>query len=199
MQEQIDNLILQQFANNQFYLMMPSSSHSSDIEKTYTSRGFLVRTINGTTKISWKNPEIDPMKKPTKHIYSYFTATDLYQVLTKGKDLRSLTNALVYENLIREKSIVKTVELNKNVVYNLFNDAINRAIQKGFNVTVQDSGIITSIKIQDDVITPSNPNINPENPSFDLTNAISNDENNELTLGSDDKLYVENPLQTENW
>lgn len=199
MQEQLDNLILNRVLTFHFDLTLPSSSYSRDIERTYKSRGFNVRTIGDNTTISWKNPEIDAMKKPTKNIYSFFTATDLYQVLTKGKDLRSLTNALVYEELIREKSVTKTVELDKQAVYNLFNDAINRTIQKGYIVTVQDSGIITSVKVNNGTTNDGLSGSGDSGVIVDLLDAISNDENNELTLGSDEKLYVENPLKSENW
>lgn len=201
MQEQIDLMILEQVSNGHFCLSVKFSTHSRDIEREYKSRGFTVRSNNENTVISWDRPHLDPTQRPNKKIFSYFTAQQLYYVLTVGKDLRSWTNAVVYENLIREKTIVDTHGMEKTTVYNLFANAITKAQDDGFIVTITDEGVITSNRNMDfnvDDIREVDVDI-VDGYENDLLSIISNDSNNILELGTDNKLYVENSLKSENW
>lgn len=201
MLDQLDMLILEKVSEGAFELTIPYSTNSRSIERTYRSRGFLVRSDSQDTKIIWRNPDIDPMVVPNKKIYSYFTAQQLYFVLTKGKDLRRLTNVSVYEKLIREQTIVDTYEMDKLAVYNLFKEAIQKAEYKGYTVVVNDLGIITS-KMNPIDHTNCDGQITPTTsapPTGDARELISKDDFNNLTTGSDNKLYVENPLKTTEW
>lgn len=203
MQEQIDLMILERVANGFFDLSVKFSSHSRDIEREYKSRGFKVRSNESFTVINWSHPELDKMQKPNKRIFSFFNAQQIYYVLTVGKDLRHLTSAVVYESLIREKQIIETYGMEKTSVYNLFNEAINWAEAKGFIVVINDHGVISSNKNMDfDVNDVRNIDKNVTdntNNCNDLLDVISKDKHNKLTLGTDEKLYVNNPLKTENW
>ncbi len=149
MQDQLDMMILERVSDGHFDISIPYSEHSKDIEREYRSRGFLVRSNNEATDIFWRNPDLDKMVKPNTKIFSLFTAQQLYYVLTTGKDLRRLTNVIVYQELIRENRIEQTYGMEKTAVYNLFNQAINKAIDEGFTVVVNDYGVITSNKNKD--------------------------------------------------
>ena len=149
MQDQLDLLILERVSEGHFDISIPYSQHSKDIEREYRSRGFLVRSNNETTDIIWRNPDLDKMVKPNKKIYSLFTAQHLYYVLTNGKDLRRLTNVIIYQELIRELTIEQTYGMDKLAVYNLFNQAIEKAIDEGYTVAINEYGVITSNKNKD--------------------------------------------------
>lgn len=144
MQDQLDMMILDRVSEGNFDISIPYSQHSKDIEREYRSRGFLVRSNNETTSIIWRTPDLDKMVKPNTKIFSLFTAQQLYYVLTKGKDLRRLTNVIVYQELKREITIEQTYGMDKLAVYNLFNEAINKAIDDGYTVSINDYGVITS-------------------------------------------------------
>lgn len=168
MQEQLDMLILDRVANGHFDVHV-QSDHYRHIEKEYKSRGFRVRTYGtGITTISWKNPHLDLMMQPNTKIFSLFTAQQLYYVLTNGKDHRHLTNASVYQKLIREKSIVDTHGMSKLAAYNLFREAIEKATSQGFNVVVDDSGVISSTKVDNTTHHPDNrPPVEGTDPDAD--------------------------------
>lgn len=172
MQEQLDMLILDRVANGHFDVNV-QTEHYRHIEKEYKSRGFRVRTHNtGITVISWKNPHLDSMQQPNKKIFSLFTAQQLYYVLTNGKDHRHLTNASVYQKLIREKSIIDTHGMSKLAAYNLFREAIENATAQGFNVVVDDSGVISSTKVDNITHHPDNrppvEGTDPDAEDFDM-------------------------------
>lgn len=203
MQEQIDLMILERVSNGFFTLVVPYSNHSRDIEREYKSRGFKVRSNDQVTMINWESPQLDKMQQPNKRVFSYFTAQHLYYVLTQGKDLRHLTDAVVYEHLIREKQIIETYGMEKITVYNLFNEAITKAEAKGFVVVINDQGVISSNKNMDfdvnDIRDVDKDNGDNSNNCNDLLTVISKDNFNNLTIGDDNKLYVNNPLKSENW
>lgn len=144
MQEQIDLLILDRVAGGFFDIQLKYSENSRAIERVFKERGFTVRSNEAFTTISWYNPQLDKMIKPNKKIFSLFTAQDLYYVLTNGKDLRHLTSAVVYEKLIREKEIIETYGMDKVAVFNLFNYAISEAEKKGYEIVINDQGVVTS-------------------------------------------------------
>lgn len=204
MQEQIDLMILERVSNGFFDLSVKYSIHSRDIEREYKSRGFKVRSDESFTTINWANPQLDK-QQPNKRIFSFFTAQQLYYVLTTGKDLRYLTSAVVYEKLIREKQINETYGMEKTTVYNLFNQAITLAEEKGYRVVINDQGVITSHKnMEFDVndvreIDQGNIDNGGSNNWDDLLAVISRDKYNSLEIGTDEKLYVNNPLKSENW
>lgn len=203
MQEQIDLMILERVASGFFFLKLNYSEHSRDIEREYKSRGFKVRSSEYFTVINWESPQLDPMQQPNKKIFSYFTAQQLYYVLTNGKDLRHLTDAVVYEKLIREKQIIETYGMEKITVYNLFNEAINLAEKDGFIVVINDNGVVSSNKNLDfdvDDVREVDKDITDTTGNYnDLLSIISKDQHNNLELGQDNKLYVESPLKSENW
>lgn len=146
MQEQIDLMILERVANGFFELVLEYSANSRDIEREYKSRGFKVRSNEKLTTINWSHPHLDRMQKPNTRIFSYFTAQQLYYVLTQGKDLRALTSAVIYERLIREKQTIETYGMQKSAVFNLFSSAIEMAQQKGFIVVINDDGVLSCNK-----------------------------------------------------
>lgn len=201
MQTQIDMMILERVSDGFFSLTLDSTSSDKYIEDQYRGRGFLVRQVGNIITIDWSRPDIDGLQKPQTKIYSNFTAQQLYQVMTAGLDLRSVTNVIVYENIIRGIDTVSTYGMQKNTVYNMYQKAIDRAIGEGYIVVITDDGIIKSSldtptpisnKIEVEGFTPNTTNINP----VDL---ISNTPNNEIELGNDFKLFVDNPLKSENW
>lgn len=203
MQEQIDLMILERVSEGHFNLSIKFSNHSRDIEREYKTRGFKVRSDDHFTVISWDHPHLDPMQKPNKKIFSYFTAQQLYYVLTVGKDLRRWTNAVMYESLIREKQVIDTYGMDKAAVHNLFYTAITQAEAKGFVVVISDQGVITSNRNMDfdvdEVRVVDTNNVDCSNNCNDLLSIISKNPNNKLELGTDKKLYVENSLKSENW
>lgn len=146
MQEQIDLMILERVSHGFFDLSVKYSVHSRDIEREYKERGFKVRSDENFTTIMWSNPHLDRMQKPNSKIFSYFNAQQLYYVLTQGKDLRHLTSAVIYEKLIREKTVIDTYGMERVAVYNLFNKAIKMAEEKGFIVVISDHGVLSSNK-----------------------------------------------------
>jgi hypothetical protein len=146
MQEQIDLMILERVSHGFFDLSVKYSVHSRDIEREYKDRGFKVRSNENFTTITWSHPHLDRMQQPNSRIFSYFTAQQLYYVLTQGKDLRHLTSAVIYKKLIREKTIIDTYGMEKVAVYNLFNQAIKMAEDKGFIVVISDDGVLSANK-----------------------------------------------------
>lgn len=144
MQEQLDVLILDRVADGFFDITVKGSEHNKDIARDYRDRGFMVRYDEDKLNISWFHPDLDAMKVPNKKIYALFTAAQLYNALTKGKDLRRLTNIVAYERLKRQDQIVDTYGMERSAVYNLFSEAIKKAEEKGFDISINDYGVITS-------------------------------------------------------
>lgn len=176
MQEQIDLMILERVSHGFFDLSVKYSVHSRDIEREYKDRGFKVRSNENFTTISWSHPHLDRMQQPNSRIFSYFTAQQLYYVMTQGKDLRHLTSAVIYEKLIREKTIIDTYGMEKVAVYNLFNQAIKMAEDKGFIVVISDEGVLSANKNLnfnvDEVREVDRNNIDKSNNCNDLLSVI---------------------------
>lgn len=208
MQDQLDLQILERVSEGHFDLVLPFSVHHKDIEREYRNRGFLVRTNDDSTTISWKNPDLNKMIKPNKKVYGIFTAQQVYYVLTIGKDLRRLTNVDVYQRLIREDKITETYGMQNIAVFNLYHDAIQKAIDEGYTVVVNEYGVISSNKNLDFDVNECR-EVSNGGGTCDVTNdvvristlasTISTDQNNKLVLGEDGKLYVEKALTETEW
>lgn len=202
MQDQLDLQILERVSEGHFDLVLPFSVHHKDIEREYRNRGFLVRTNDDSTTISWKNPDLNKMIKPNKKVYGIFTSQQVYYVLTIGKDLRRLTNVDVYQRLIREDKITETYGMQNIAVFNLYHDAIQKAIDEGYTVVVNEYGVISSNKNLDfdvneyrEVSNGGTGDVTNDVVRIStLTSTIGTDQNNKLVLGEDGKLYVENSL-----
>lgn len=190
MQDQLDLQILERVSDGHFDLVLPYSIHHKDIEREYRNRGFLVRTTTDvSTTISWKNPDLNKMIKPNKKVYGLFTAQQVYYVLTIGKDLRRLTNVDVYQKLIREEKITDTYGMQNISVFNLYNDAIQKAIDEDFTVVVNEHGVISSTKNMDFNVNEYREVNNINDDTTIVSKSINNQ--NKLVLGEDGKLYIE--------
>ena len=143
MQEQLDMLILDRVSDGFFDITIDATPHNKDIAYEYRGRGFNVRYGDKQLTIKWTNPELNPNIEPNKKIYALFTASHLYNALTKGQDLRRITNVVMYERLIRETQIVDTYGMDRTSVYNLFSIAIIKAESKGFDISINEYGVIT--------------------------------------------------------
>lgn len=181
MSSAIDQEIIAQTANSMFSITSDTTVFDASTIKEYMLRGFTIGVTGTAVKVCWQYPDIS--WRDTKYynpiLVNVFTAQQVYLYMTGGKDLRWLSPRVVYNKLVNRETITDLFGINNTLVLSIYNNIIAALISIGYDVRLANGVLYVSGMTIPDTSTSTN-----------FNDIISDDPYNQITIGTDGKIYV---------